>query len=379
MQWLFPVHPPMTEALEWQTDVIRTRTLEQRIALRSIPRRTLSLTHRVSPDQYLAARSAIRQSLQVTVPDWAQFERLSDLSAGSGVSLGLDPAAHTLQPGPALLWSGKSRTVSDQVNLSAVGNDIRIDALSESFTAPFIANLLPATATQGASGQHGSRLFHQIDVDLELDDSADIADSEYPQYRGHDVLTDCPRASAGFEEPVAWMIQTFDNLSGRPVHIRQRAYPNAGFEMRWLAVDQRSRAALRRWLYSRRGRQRSFWMPSWSDDFTLSQPIAGSDTIIRMNNPLSLTSLGERPEIDIVIRETDGTDHYRQIVGATFSADFIDLELSQFMGVNLSLSQVERISLLRHVRFNADRIEIEHGSRAEGVSLTVPLLEVPLP
>ena len=45
--WAFPVRAPVTEVLEWSTDVLVTEAAEQRIALRTAPRSTLTLSHRL--------------------------------------------------------------------------------------------------------------------------------------------------------------------------------------------------------------------------------------------------------------------------------------------------------------------------------------------
>src|SRR6056297_1374374 len=43
--WPFPAQTPVTEVLEWSTDVLVTEAAEQRIALRIGPRSTLTLSH----------------------------------------------------------------------------------------------------------------------------------------------------------------------------------------------------------------------------------------------------------------------------------------------------------------------------------------------
>ena len=43
--WPFPARTPISEVLEWSTDVLVTEAAEQRIALRTAPRSTLTLSH----------------------------------------------------------------------------------------------------------------------------------------------------------------------------------------------------------------------------------------------------------------------------------------------------------------------------------------------
>ncbi|MBD3838556.1 hypothetical protein, partial [Brevundimonas sp.] len=43
--WPFPAQRPVTEVLEWSTDVLVTEAAEQRISLRTGPRSTLTFSH----------------------------------------------------------------------------------------------------------------------------------------------------------------------------------------------------------------------------------------------------------------------------------------------------------------------------------------------
>ena len=43
--WPFAAQRPVTEVLEWSTDVLVTEAAEQRIALRTAPRSTLTFPH----------------------------------------------------------------------------------------------------------------------------------------------------------------------------------------------------------------------------------------------------------------------------------------------------------------------------------------------
>ena len=44
-RWPFPVRQPVTEVLEWNTDTLITEAAEQRIALRTVPRSILTVSH----------------------------------------------------------------------------------------------------------------------------------------------------------------------------------------------------------------------------------------------------------------------------------------------------------------------------------------------
>jgi hypothetical protein len=56
--WPFPVRQPVTEVLEWNTDTLITEAAEQRIALRTLPRSILTVSHRLNASDLAPIRRA---------------------------------------------------------------------------------------------------------------------------------------------------------------------------------------------------------------------------------------------------------------------------------------------------------------------------------
>ena len=82
--WPFAAHGVVTEVLEWRTDVLESETREQRLALRSAPRETLTLRHRLDGPGLAQTIALARRGMADNwiVPLWPMAERMgADLSA----------------------------------------------------------------------------------------------------------------------------------------------------------------------------------------------------------------------------------------------------------------------------------------------------------
>ena len=152
------------------------------------------------------------------------------------------------------------------------------------------------------------------------------------------------------------------------------------FTMRWHAISPEDVAARRAWICSRYGRWLAFWLPSWQKDLVSAANVGYADTT-RVFAPKGTISLG-RTTFDLEI-ETTTTVYYRRITAASASPT-VDGPAHHRPDNEQRLrrcripSQFGRISYLRCVRFDADRIEFLASARA-GVAMTVPCIEVPVP
>ena len=61
--WPFPVRQPVTEVLEWNTDTLITEAAEQRIALRTVPRSILTVSHLLNASDLARAAELARAGI----------------------------------------------------------------------------------------------------------------------------------------------------------------------------------------------------------------------------------------------------------------------------------------------------------------------------
>lgn len=376
--WPFAPREEMTETLEWLTEVIRTQLSEQRIALRAAPRRSYGFSHVLDAQSYAAAQEMLRGSAGFLVPDWTQVARLMAVDAGADVEIAFDTACLDLRAGAqAILWSAPGAW--EVIDVVAVAPSGITATVARSWGKVRLMPLRPARAPDGLSAQRLTRHYASASIRLDITENTSHAATSYPQYRGHDVMTDCPRiGGGGLDEGVVWPVEVVDNELGRVVALRERAVPDASFTMRWRVFGVCAIAGLRAWLHSRRGRQKAFWLSSRGRDFVPLVDVSAAATTVTVQALPGLAALA-RQSFDVELVTMTGAVIRRRVI--SWSADFagrVVLQLDAAVGVTVQVSQVRRLSWLRCVRFNADRIELTHRA-AGGVEVAIPCLEVPVP
>lgn len=373
--WPFPPRSEMTETLEWLTDVMRAKGAEQRIALRTAPRRSYAFSHVLDAQQYASAQEMVRDAEDYLVPDWTRIVTVQSVESGSEVAIPFDATCYDFTAGgQAILWKTPgSFEVLDIIAADAGGITA---AVADSWASVKLMPLRPAVAPDGMSADRLTRHIAAVRIGFDITENTDQAATAYTQYRGHDVMTDCPKI--GLDESVAWPVESIDNQLGRVVWLRERNTPDASFTMRWRVFGVCATKTLRAWLHSRRGRQKVFWLSSRGRDFIPTVNILSADTEIVVQSLPGLDALA-RDTFDIEIVTTTGTEIRRQVTSwETGLAGTIVLNISAAIGANITIANVRRISWLRCVRFNADRIELIHRAAA-GVEVAVPCIEVPVP
>ena len=380
---LWPYVPlnDMVEVLEWKTDVLRARAGEQRQRLRERPRRQWHFRHRADADMQATMRALVRGATAFEVPDWTQAIYGGAVSAGSSVALTFATAGFGLAAGQqVVLWAG------------ILGNEVcTIESVSPTgIVLEFVATARNATIYR-VDGAHAAveltfdrpaGHLQTASVAFEAAAVEQYTATTYAQYRGHDVLPLPAVVGAGsLAESLAWPIEVFDNGTGLLATEKARDLADEKFTMRWHALKPADGAAQRAWICSRYGRWLAFWLPSWQRDFTVAADITAVATTLRVFAPKGTTALGHSA-FDLEI-QAPAAVYYRRVTGvsagpAVSGRPTLDLTIDSALGAAITAAQFGRISYLRCVRFDADRVEFLHRAR-EGIAVAVPCIEVPVP
>lgn len=368
--WPFKPLTPVVESLEWATDVFRAKAAEQRIALRTQPRRSLSFAHFLRDKEAIAAQNLIRASQAdggFYVPDWPQAVKVGSVTAGAGVTVASDLSSYHYGD-RALLWDSISSY--EVLDITWDSSGVTAD-VTNNYSNAMLMPLWEGNAPEALSVARNAFNQQSAQVSFILSESEDIGSSAYPTYRGHDVVTDCPVIGGGsIEESTSFETSTFNAVSGQLEFIRARSEVEFTSQMRWLPTSNDEEFNLRQFFHSRRGRQKAFWLSSNGADLEFSST-AGT-TLTAFNDVLFRS-----PPFDIEVRNP--TPEYRQVTATAVGTPVngrktVDMTLDSA----LSSSDVSRISILTCFRFDADRIEIEHNA-GDYSRISVPLREVPVP
>jgi len=202
--WPFPQRSELIESLEWLTDVFRAKASEQRLALRTAPRRIFNLSHLLTDLEYSSARAMLRSATDFYVPDWAQAVNVGVVSSGSGVNLGTD-LDYTDIDTAALLW--ESPALFEQVEIAISSGGASATTVVNTYTNARLIPLWLAHAPEGLSTSRSPGQINECSIAFQVHENTDLGLSTYAQYRSHDVLPTCPIIGSGsFSESIVWEV-----------------------------------------------------------------------------------------------------------------------------------------------------------------------------
>jgi hypothetical protein len=368
--WPFPVRQPVTEVLVWNTDTLITEAAEQRIALRTLPRSILTVSHLLNASDLARAAELARAGLvdTWTVPLWHLARPAAAPINVVEVTIFADTTEATFEvPGQAVIAADGGEAFL--VEVSAVLPD-RLELAAPagvSLAHPIVAPVGTGILARPIEIDRRRQGLGTVTATFTLKDGIELASSSYPTHLGLDVLTDPAVLRQPLAESIAQSVEYIDNGFG-PIVIE----PVLTHVQRRSAITLMDRGAARwmrrRWLHSLRGRQRAFWLPTWGRELVLQAPVTSSATSVIVATTVDPgLSIGRH-----VMFDTASGPVFREITNAIYDALGIRLTIA---APDKSIPVTTPIHLLTRVRLDTDRIEIEHfGNRSE---FAASLIEIP--
>ncbi len=357
---------PLTERLEWLTDVIEAYdATEERTPLRTSPRRVFEYQV-MATLQEAALFDALLwrwQAEQYVLPIWTDPQYLgATLGAGAGTitipTTGYDFSA----PGYAVLWNGpQSYEVVTVASMSASSLTLTGTTVSTwgSHTRIYpgrLARLLDAVKVS-----HHTAAVAEIRLRLEIEPAAVTAGAGSTTYRSLEVFTQAHNWRERREQEFKRKADRFDydlgavavdDISGLPQTKTTHSY------------QMRSRAeilAFRAWLSARQGRAVGMWIPSRTFDLEQAQSISSGSTTLKVK-ALSISARYQlqagRKDIALKYKPT-GAWYYRRITAvAAGDPGEENMTIDAALGVTAAAGTLEPISWLSLGRLEADAVDI---------------------
>lgn len=376
--WSFPTAQEISEVLEWRTDVLQARAGEQRIALRPRPREIVSLSHR--GDALSMARSAelARAGFagEWLVPLWhLAVQPVADLTQGATEIL-LNTSVSDFRAGglAAIAVDGSEAAL---VEITAVQADrltiteplaLQLPAMTVAARRITVAPVRAGVSTSAVDIVRRRQSDGTVRASFLLRDTPDLAAPTLPTYLGRPVQIDPSLLRSPLTASLRRAVEYVDNGFG-PVMVE----PLHDLFKRSEAITLKAQGptakwALRRWLWSLRGRQASFWLPSWGYELQLRAAMTSGSTQMRVAPVAPLGAyVGRR-----IMLEMPGLLRFRSITAAIEDGLGHRLTLSSSLGEPMAMGT--KVHFLAAVRADADRVEIKHGALASEV--TLPVVEV---
>lgn len=359
---------PVTERLEWLTDVIEADdSTEQCIQLRSAPRRFF--------EYLITVANADKRRLETllwdwharafAVPVWTDTGRIeSAASAGDSVLAITTDYLDYHVGGLAVLISDTATYEAVEVQAVASGSITLARPLIN--TWPAGSRIFPARIGRLQDSQDldlYTATLENASVKFAIQDNTAVTGAEFnaSQYRGLPVLETRPNWREDISQAYRRKLQQFDNttgvqsvddLSGRPVTVQ---------DYLWTRQGKAAIHAFRQWLHARSGKLTPIWTSTYQADLVLAQDVQDTDTAIRVQNigyaKVIKQAIGRR---DIAIRLSDGTIYYRRITASIeVDSQTEQLSIDSALGQLVKTTEVRMISWLQLCRVESDALELQ--------------------
>ena len=376
--WSFPAVQEVVEVLEWRTDVLPSRAGEQRIALRPRPREIVTLRHRLDALGMAREAELARAGFagEWNVPLWHMaLQPDTDLAQGDTEIL-LDTGLSDFRSGGLAAMAVDGKEVAP-LAIASVEPDrlILVEPLFLQLPGPSVARQRATVAPVRAGAltspiEVARRRLGDgtVTASFLLRNTQDIAPLVLPIYLGRPVQTDPSLVRRPLTASLRRAVEYVDNGFGPVVVEPIRDVFERGEALTLKARGSSARQAQRRWLWSLRGRQASFWLPTWGHELQLRAAMTSGSVLMRV---APIASLGAYIGRQIML-EMPGALRFRTITAAIADGADHRLTLSSNLGEPVPFGT--KVHFLTAVRADADRVEIQHGAVASEV--TVPVVEV---
>lgn len=360
------------ENLEFYTHILKTRSSEQRIAMREAPRQSFDLSFTKRDHEFTEIKIAAKEWVARLwgCPVWREQSTVSAAATATAINFDTTSADYR-DGGLVMLWETPDKAAAVEIDTVRVdGIDLSLP-LSDDWTNALVMPLRLARIKGGVDISRKGAGITNLSASFHVTDNVNLSESAYIQYLGYDVFTDEQVVQGGLSERISVPIQEFDNGSGPVVVETLQDFTDFSKSIGRLIADKAGLWTFRKWLHSRMGKQKAFWLPSWNKDFVVVADITALAVLIAVQDVDA--SLYVSVPFDIMLKTTDGNIQYRRVSNISRVDGIEYLTIDSAVGA-ITTAEVDICCLMALCRLNADKIELNHDTHTK---TTIPVIEVP--
>lgn len=364
----------IVERLEWLTSA-QTSPLgvEQRRSLRLSPRRTFqvnAIAH--DRERQLVDLATFSWGARAwAIPIWNFVQRINYPVQGGDTEIVCDTNYLDFVPGGMAMLRGKDAFTYEIVQIEEVLPD-RITLSSPTQNSwPSRTLLYPARAARLTEQPVFTRLTDRtatVTASFRLEENSDWeAALPTETYRGVPVFSLPPEESESLTATYQRLLEIVDTSTDRPIQYDSAGLGFSATSHRWQALGRAAQAQMRSFFYGLKGRWKSVWLPTHSEDLTIVGSAIQPTAVIDVAN-LSYTRFGiDQPgRRDIRIMMKNGNVYMRRILDAVLTDEGNErLSLDDTIPA-YTADQVLRVSFMALCRMDQDYVEINHVTDSAG-------------
>ena len=386
----FPPEVPIRETLSFLTNIIDSLNgEEQRIALRKNPRQEFefSIFREDGADRARLENLLFEwQARSFGIPVWHEFTRLTSDIAINDTVINVQSTAYADYRVGGIAIILKNDAVLDALEVSAITSTTLTFSTPVSnaydFDDPDVI-VCPVRIAVMRSKQGGEK--YQVNATsfqfqfLVINNEADIADASAFNTFNSKVILDGSNAINGTHAQILEKnIEVIDGLTGKRDQFSSWSRGKRGSMKGFVTNSRQSLWEMRQLLHELRGRQVSFYLPTFQKDLV---PVA---TLANATASLDVTHINynvfvqqRNPNARIRVHLTNGTTIDRTVTGSSVVSTTVErLTVNSNWSTDITVAEINRIEYIQLVRFDTDKFEIDHANANGSASLTVPVKTV---
>jgi len=361
----------MTETQEWATEIIAANVREQRIALRSSPHHMFDMEFDLFGQQAEAATGLLRASSdeRLIVPIWHDLEKgAAALSAGT-TTIPVDTTIRRFKVGAYAFVIGND-DIHEAVLITAItATDITVDAVINNYAVFWVMPAyLGVIENQTLNLQRTVTDYTVGTATFVIDDTMGVdaaIPSRFQTFNGSYIVTDLALLPNSANEQHQQRRHKLDNVSGKLHYTSPHDYVPSSRGMGWLLNTMADRYEFMKWMYHLKGRQGSFYAPTYTFDYNPLNDIASGDTAVPVQKGLHGELDNDQPDAIVFI-----TTDYQFIPALVDSIDTSSasedvITLSAGVASAITTASIWMVCKLPRVRFSSDNIVYQYTQGGE--------------
>lgn len=385
---IFPFEPitPLTERMSFLTDVLeRKNGTEQRISLRMNPRQYFDLQIEVEGNERRILDSVLFNSVgrPLGVPVWYEPSILTSAISIGAVTINVDSTAYAdfRVNGLAMVFQDEERyEVLSILSLTATSITFKT-----AFTNAWAKNLrvMPVRIGFAVTPPRGEKLplnlqRERLTVTIFDNESSLGSAAAFGTFDGKVFLDEGNAIDGVLAESWERKLSVFDGETG--VFQVTSDWPNSRRSQQ-KTFHSRTRQRLwevRQLLHYLRGRQTSFYIPTFYEELKVSENISGGSTTFKVENVGYAKFIQARPARNAIqVVKTDGTKIARKVLTAIeVSNDIEQLTVDSAFPSTIVATDILRIEYLEKVRLDSDEVTIRHYNGLGSAEASMPIIAV---
>lgn len=386
-----PPELPYEEVLEFLTDVIpHSDETEQRVALRKNPRQLFSWELLLEDGR---ERSIIENALfdwqqrLFGLPMWHELTSLTGtVTGGSTTVITVASTADADYRDGELVMIYESPSKFDVLNLvSHTATTLTVlNAPTFSYSpstgfvvvAPLRLGILtgdPRGARYRMGQERLSARFRVKDNDANLGDA-----SSFSTFNSKVLLDDFNFVEGTMEEDYSQQVVFLDSGSGLTEEWARPDRNRRGSEKRFAVGTKAALWRVRKLLHFLRGRQTSFYLPTFSSDLVPTATMTSGNSTLSIQNVGYTNFVRSRSPRNVIrVVPVSGAAFIRTVQSSTVvDADVENITITTTWPSTLTPAQITRIELVEKVRLASDSIRIAHRSGSTARTIACPVRSV---